>query len=127
MDYDALVSRVAERAHADPDEAATALVATLEVLGERIGRGEREDLASQLPFEVKQVVLQDHHAGHRMSLNEFLQRIAEREDRDVRTARRHATAVLRTLYDAVGEGEMEDVFAQLPPEYRTLLIPPPAN
>jgi len=127
MDYDTLVNRVAERAKADRDEAATALVATLEVLGQRIGRGEREDLAAQLPPEVKRLVLQEQHAGRRMSLNEFLQRIAEREDRDERTARRHATAVLRTLYDAVGEGEMKDVFAQLPPDYQILLVPPPAN
>jgi uncharacterized protein (DUF2267 family) len=127
MDYDEMVATVAQRARAEPDEAATALVATLEVLGERISRGEREDLASQLPMELKGVVVQDGHAGRRMSLNEFLQRIAEREGTDERTARRHATAVLRTLYDAVGEGEMKDVFAQLPEEYRTLLIPPPAG
>jgi uncharacterized protein (DUF2267 family) len=127
MDYDTLVAEVAERARADRDQATTALIATLEVLGERISRGEREDLAAQLPPEVKRLVLQDGHAGRRMSLNEFLQRIAEREGSDVRTARRHATAVLRTLQEAVGEGEMEDVFAQLPPEYRTLLVPPPAS
>jgi uncharacterized protein (DUF2267 family) len=125
MDYDEMVSAVARRARLDRDRAAIALAATLEVLGERIGRGEREDLASQLPFEVKNLVLQDRAKGQRMSLREFLSRIAEREATSPREARVHASAVFRTLRDAVGDGEMNDVFAQLPPDYRMLLFPPP--
>jgi uncharacterized protein (DUF2267 family) len=127
MQYDEMVEAVAEAARVDREQAATALAATLEVLGQRIGKGEREDLASELPEELKRIVVQGDHKGESMSLHEFLARVAELEGSTWEEARRHASAVFRTLSRAVSDGEMKDVFAQLPREYRSLLVPPPAS
>ncbi len=55
-----------------------------------------------------------------LSLEEFYQRVAEREGVDIETAREDASAVMRVLGLAVTPGELDDVMAQLPAEFNTL-------
>jgi uncharacterized protein (DUF2267 family) len=113
--------RVADHAATDVDTARRAAVAVLETLGERLARGEVRDLAAQLPPEVRPALERGdeatHGAARRMSLDEFLWAVAEREGADRQTAADHARAVFATLREAVTVDELADVMAQLPKEY----------
>ncbi|MCW2611758.1 MAG: hypothetical protein QOC93_3669 [Actinomycetota bacterium] len=127
---DDFLLRVAERADVDLDTARRAAEATLETLAERIAGGEVEDLLAHLPLELHgplhRVKDDRRAAAQRMSLDDFVERIAEREGTDRFTAFPHAQAVFVTLQDAVGE-EFSDVRSQLPPEYAELLSGPPRS
>jgi uncharacterized protein (DUF2267 family) len=117
--------RVADRAGLDRERAERATEAVLEALGERIAGGEVDDLAAQLAAPLR-LPLERGNArtngkAKRMSLEEFVDRIAELEGVSLEDAREHARAVFRTLREAVSEKEFRDMQAQLPDEYRELL------
>jgi len=128
MSPDEFRRRVAERAGLDAEGARRATDAILVTLAERISGGEVEDLIGRLPVELH-APLRDgdalgHGAARRMSLDDFLRRVAEREGVTPAEARRHARAVFATLREAVGEREFLDVSAQLPLEYTALAARP---
>ena len=56
-----------------------------------------------------------------MRLDDFVRRVAELEGISLDRALEHASAVLRTVRDAVGEDEFLDVTSQLPAEYEALV------
>lgn len=113
--------RVANRAAFDADGARRATDAVLTTLAERISGGEVDDLIGRLPVELhpplQEGTARSNGVARRMSLDDFLRRIAEREGVTPAEAREHARAVFATLREAVGESEFLDVSAQLPLEY----------
>jgi uncharacterized protein (DUF2267 family) len=125
---EAFWQRVADRAALDADSARRATEAVLTTLAERISGGEVEDLISRLPVELhpplKQGDALSNGVARRMSLDDFLRRIAEREGVTPAEAREHARAVFATLREAVGENEFLDVSAQLPLEYTAVAARP---
>jgi uncharacterized protein (DUF2267 family) len=118
---------VAERTGLDPEGARRATDAVLETLAERIASGEVEDLVSQLPVQLHAPLKRGMAGGSgdtkRMSVEEFLRRIAEREGVTPEVAREHARAVFATLRESISE-EFFDVTAQLPNDYWILLPRP---
>lgn len=99
-------------------DAERATRATLETLGERLAGGEPKDLASQLPPEIGLHLLRYGGKGEHLSLDEFFRRVSEREGgEDLPLAVFHARAVIRVLSEAVSPGEINDILAQLPPEF----------
>jgi uncharacterized protein (DUF2267 family) len=127
MSAEEFLRRVAERTGLDTDGAARATVAVLETLAERIAGGDVHDLISRLPAQLhgplKRGEAESSRPARRMSIDEFLERVAEREAVSTDVARTHVRAVLATLRDAVDE-EFFDVRAQLPPEYSGVLPQP---
>jgi len=124
MSAQEFLERVAERATLDVEHAARATAAVLETLSERIAGGDVHDLISRLPVQLHEPLKRgyeqrDRPAG-RMSVDEFVLRVAERETVSPEQARQHIRAVLETLQEAVGD-EYFDVRAQLPPEYASVL------
>jgi uncharacterized protein (DUF2267 family) len=119
----AFIDRVAVRAGLDRDDAWRATSAVLRTLAERIAPGEVDDLISRLPTPMHEPLRQGRGdvAGHtpRMDVQEFLDRIARREDVSGEEAFAHARAVLLTLREAVGT-EFFDVTVQLGPAYAPL-------
>jgi uncharacterized protein (DUF2267 family) len=116
------LDRVADRAGLDADAARRASDAVLETLAERIAEGEVDDLIGRLPVPLHAALKRGkarHPEARRMSLERFVDRVAEREGVPPEQARTHARAVLATLREAVGE-EFYDVTVQLPPEYAVL-------
>jgi uncharacterized protein (DUF2267 family) len=115
------VRRVADRAGLDTARAREAVEAVLETLAERIAGGEVDDLIKELPADVRPALERGkaHSGDHaqKMSLDEFLSRIAAREGADAVTARQHASAVLATVRDAVTDKEFHDVISELPRSY----------
>ena len=122
---DEFLQRVADRAATDRDGAVRATEAVLETLAERIAGGEVDHLAERLPIELH-APLEKGKAGSggkakRMSLDDFVERVAAREGVGREQALDHSRAVLRTLREAVGDDEFFDVTVQLPGEYREAL------
>jgi uncharacterized protein (DUF2267 family) len=122
MRYDDFVDEVAERAGADRDRAESFTKAVLFTLGERLTDGEADDLAVQLPAELQVHLIAARPEAQRFDVPEFLRRVEERAGAVNRVdAQRGARAVMTTLRHATTAGEFEDVLAQLPDEFRSLV------
>ena len=121
MDYDEFVTRVEEGAGLDTDAAEQAIASTLTTLAERISEEEAEDLASELPHELKAPLQGASGDAEIFSAPEFLRRVAEREGVGDSEARQHAGVVLAVVREAISGGEFEDILLQLPDDYLDLL------
>jgi uncharacterized protein (DUF2267 family) len=118
---------VAERAtRGDRDKAADLTRASLQTLAERISGGEADDLASQLPQELKGWLTGKQERAEDFDIDEFTKRVWQRAGLPSQEdAERGVVAVFATLREAVTGGEFDDVLSQLPDQYRRL-IPSPA-
>lgn len=127
MSYDEFISKVAERAtRGDRDKAADLTRASLQTLAERISGGEADDLASQLPQELKGWLTGKQERAEDFDIEEFTKRVWQRAGLPSQEdAERGVVAVFATLREAVTGGEFDDVLSQLPDQYRRL-IPSPA-
>ncbi|MCL6583732.1 MAG: DUF2267 domain-containing protein [bacterium] len=101
------------------DEAAKVTEATLETLSERLSRKEREDLAAQLPKELKEYFLKGRDT-ERFLLEDFYSRVSARAAVRYHRAVEQAQAVMQVLREAVSPGELEDILSELPDEYGEL-------
>jgi uncharacterized protein (DUF2267 family) len=122
---ESFLRRVADRAATDEDTAWNATQAVLETLAERIAGGEVDDLIPHLPLQLHPPLKRGKEGSGgkatRMSLDEFVARVAEREGVDPDEAREHARAVLTTLRESIPDREVFDIVAELPLEYDQLL------
>jgi uncharacterized protein (DUF2267 family) len=117
---DEFFRRVADRAGMPLMEAPRATDAVLETLAERIAGGEVADLMEQLPVELHPALRRGAartQKAQKMSVDDFVSRVAEREEVLPEYARAHVRAVFETLREAVDHREFLDVTAQLPAEY----------
>jgi uncharacterized protein (DUF2267 family) len=124
--YEQFLQRVADRTALFPEQAGEVAAAVLEVLAERIAGGEADDLAQYLPEELRAALkrgkARTRGKAQRMSLDEFVRRVAEREGVDDTQAFEHAGAVLQTLRDSVPDKEFSDLLHQLPRAYQVALL-----
>jgi uncharacterized protein (DUF2267 family) len=121
LSYEEFLYRVARRASLRPHEALPAILAVLEALADRINGREVDHLVVRVPVAfvpaLERGKAQSNGAARPLSLQQFLEGVAEREGVTPEVARDHARAVLTTLREAVGEKEFADIVAQLPDEY----------
>lgn len=122
MKYDEFIAQVERRTGLDSREAAIrATSATLETLAERLAGGEAKDLASQLPPEIGAYLQQLFAgAGEPFSLDEFFQRVSNREGVSLADATYHARIIIALISEVVTMGEIENVRSQLPANFRQL-------
>ena len=125
LPLDVIVERVGGRAGLDRRGARRALEAVLEALAERVAGGEVDDLAAALPDELRQPLARGRERtrgkAQRMSLDEFIARVAEREGVTDETALEHAQAVFTTLREVIPDKEWSDLLAELPRAYAEVL------
>jgi uncharacterized protein (DUF2267 family) len=115
------VERVAERARiSDRFEAEKTAVVVLQALSDRLTGKEAHDLLAQLPAMFKELVIVSQSAQP-LSADEFVRRVSDDLAVSEDEARARIRAVFATLREAVTRGELEDVLAQLDPEYADLL------
>jgi uncharacterized protein (DUF2267 family) len=114
------VTTVAQAARIGLDRAERATQATLQTLAERIDAGVARELAEELPDDVAPW-LATTTSAERLDIDEFLRRVADREDVDIETAQRHAAAVFVALQRAVSRQEFAALSAQLPKDFAPLL------
>jgi uncharacterized protein (DUF2267 family) len=120
---DPLVARVAQLASLDPPMARRAVEAVLETLAVRISEGEVEDLMERLPPDLMPALERgrvESRRPRRMSLDEFLGRVARLEGVDREDAERHTRSVFAALRELVPDKEIHDVESELPAEYAPL-------
>ena len=121
---EAFLHGVADRAGIQPEDAGKAADAVLETLAERIAAGEVDDLIALVPQELRPALERGKRRGDgkavRMTLDEFVRRVAEREGVSIDLAREHVAAGLATLRELLPEAEWRDVTAQLPRAYEAL-------
>jgi uncharacterized protein (DUF2267 family) len=119
------LKRVSEHTGLAPDEAERATDAVLETLAERIAGGEVKDLIARLPARLHEPLKRGDEPTDgkaiRMSVEEFLLRVSDREGVSYDDARDHTRAVLTTLHEALGDEEWSDVTVELPREYDAVL------
>jgi uncharacterized protein (DUF2267 family) len=120
LDYDDFLDTVAQAAGIGRDQAERATRATLRTLGERITRGEADDIAAQLPPEAAPYLEATSSGAEGFDVDEFVRRVAERAEVDPATAERQAQAVFVALARALSRKEVEDLAAQLPGDIRRL-------
>ena len=116
MNFDESTGEVQHRLElSDTGEAVRATRATLSTLGQRIQRGDAEDLASSLPMEIGWYLtgpVTEH--GERFDWDEFVGRVSEIEDVDGSEAAYHAQVVVDLLASASNETDFQQLRDQLP-------------
>jgi uncharacterized protein (DUF2267 family) len=129
VDADTFLAKVAEHASISEAEARRVAGAVFETLAERISGGEVDDLEALLPLELREPLERGKaHSGGRataMSLDAFLERVAERLGVTPLQARRAVEAVFTTLRETIPHDEFVDVIAELPYEYASVGARPP--
>jgi uncharacterized protein (DUF2267 family) len=121
MQHDEFVGLVQDRARLDSRGAAEAAIrATLETLGDRLAGGLPDNLGAQLPPEIGRHL--DRPEAQRFDLNEFWQKVADRESAGVELpqAAFHARAVMSVVAEAVEGAQVDTIRDQLEPDYREL-------
>lgn len=120
MDSGRFLNRVCELTGFDRDRSEHLVRATLVTLGTRISAGEADDLAAQLPGSFA-ACLQHESEPSRFGPAEFERRIA----RIVPLANDQAAPAIRAVFtvlgEAVSDGELRQVLAQLGGGYESLV------
>lgn len=121
MDYDKFIQEVKSKAHIENTDAAERTIkAVLKTLSEHLAGHQAEHIKAQLPREISKYIISKDE-GERFSVEEFLERVADREkDVILDTAMHHSRAVIETLCDAINEVEVYDLKSQLPPDFEML-------
>jgi uncharacterized protein (DUF2267 family) len=124
VDAGTLETKVAARAGVDPEQARHVTEAVLETLAERISGGEVDDLEALLPVGLREPLERGKaRSGGRatkLSLDRFLERVAQRLEVTPLDARRDVEAVFTALRETLPQEEFLDVTAQLPYEYASV-------
>lgn len=122
---DELVGRTAQAAGVDRERALRALEAALETLAERLAGGEVLDLERLLPGELRPALelgtLRSAGKAARISLDEFVSRVAERDDATLEEALDLTRAVFATLRETLPPQELDDILAELAHDYDPIL------
>jgi uncharacterized protein (DUF2267 family) len=127
MQYDEFLNRVqAKAAVGSRDEAVRLTEATLETLGERLYRTERENVAAQLARELERSLLKrgrdqaTRRDVDRFRLADFCHRVSARSGIAHPDAVEGARVVMTVLRGAVSQGAWEELAESLPGEYKDL-------
>lgn len=122
MKYDQFIKHVQEEAQLNSrEDAERATRATLETIKERIVGNEASQLAAQLPKELGQYLHgREGEDGRYFKIDEFCQRVSEKEGVEPSIATNHAKAVFAVLEQAVSPGEFADVRSNFSEDYEEL-------
>lgn len=123
MKFDEFVGRVQTLAGLGTTEATLKVTrAVLETLSQRLIKGEAEDLAAQLPSEIRNYI-RPSESIQRFDLKGFFKRVGEKEGFSVELAEKHVRAVISVVTVAVSPGEIRDILSGLPEEFHELFSP----
>jgi len=120
MEYDEFMAFVGQAIGGDRDAAERATRATFETLAEHLGADESRHLVTQLSPELS-AWLYAVGPAEGFDVDEFVRRVAEREQADPETATRHARGVFLALGRALSDREFAHLRARLPRDFAALL------
>jgi uncharacterized protein (DUF2267 family) len=122
MKYDEFLKAIEqETGIEDRQEAERTAVTVLQALCDRLTGEEANDLLSQLPEPLKHAVAVSP-SPVKMTVSEFVERIARDLQITADEARDRARAVFAVIQRAVTPGEFHDVVVQLPSGYAELVF-----
>ncbi|MBW3568610.1 DUF2267 domain-containing protein [Candidatus Parcubacteria bacterium] len=113
MGYRELIKKVQLLSGFSDKESKEALEHMVESLSVHLTEGERKDFASQLPQELKDLAL-SVHATKENSRQDILEQFMENQHIDEPRAKKQILSAWKALKEAISEGEIEDIRAQLP-------------
>jgi uncharacterized protein (DUF2267 family) len=120
--YDEFLRRVAAREGTDLATAERHARAVFAALARAVDGDELDDLAAELPHDFGPLVAEARRTFfHRVDASTFLANVAERAAIGTDAARKVTDAVLETLAERISTGEVEDLEAVLPLEFRPAL------
>ena len=96
-------------------------MATLATLAERISKARADDIAEDLPERLRFWLADAKEDAEAFHVEEFIRRVAEREETDAATGARHARAVFRALARVAPAYEINDLVDELPHEFEPLI------
>ncbi|HSP16548.1 MAG TPA: DUF2267 domain-containing protein [Thermoanaerobaculia bacterium] len=127
MNHDEFVGQVQHRAQlASRGDAETIIRVTLETLHERMQPEAASHVAAQLPAEIGRSLRGQGQFEH-LTLQDFLRRVAVREDATIEKAVFHVRCVLEVVEMAISPGAFRKLENQLPQDFRAALLPSPAR
>jgi uncharacterized protein (DUF2267 family) len=121
MGFRELINKVQLNSGFSDAESKQALELTVEGLAERLTEGERKDFASQLPQELQAIALSAPTAVADHYDKDLLKEFMEREDIEEDRAKKQIVSAWQALKEAISEGEINDIRAQLPNSTLALL------
>ena len=113
MQFREMVKRVQDYSGFSDREAQDALELTVESLAVHLAEGERKDFASQLPQELQDLVLTVEPTKDATNEN-ILQQFERIEQIDEPRAKKQFLAAWQALKDALSDGQIQHIKAQLP-------------
>jgi uncharacterized protein (DUF2267 family) len=119
--YERFLTTIRNETGLDRDRAERAAMATLESLAERISKARAQELAEDLPERLRFWLQDAKEKPEHLHVEEFIRRVAEREEVDRETAARHARAVIRALARVAPAYEIDDLVDELPHEWEPLI------
>jgi uncharacterized protein (DUF2267 family) len=109
------------------DQAYTTTSAVLGVFGQHITEGEAENIASQLPAHIDDMLLSKDPEAEEFLPDEFVERvgarIATQSDITTPTLEIYIRGVMTVLGEAVSGSELDDAREQFPSEFDSLFEP----
>jgi uncharacterized protein (DUF2267 family) len=111
------MKRLRQKAGLTPEGTKEDVKAVLGTLAERIGRKERENLATWLPREFKPLFFQ-WREPEEFGVQEFRARVRERVKGEASRTIKLIRAVISVLKECVSPEEWEELLMELLPEYR---------
>lgn len=113
MGFREMIKKVQTYSGFSDAESKDALELMVESLAVHLTEGERKDFASQLPQELQDMAL-SVQATEANSKEDILRQFMELEDIDESRAKKQIMSAWRALKDALSEGEISHIRAQLP-------------
>lgn len=113
MGFRELIKKVQMYSGFSDSESKDALEHMVESLAVRLTEGERKDFASQLPQELKDIALSVYPTPENYQ-KDILLEFMETQHIEMGRAKKQILSAWKALKDAISEGEIEDIKAQLP-------------
>lgn len=113
MTYRELIKRMQHYSGFSDSESQNALVLFVRKLASRLTFGERKDFASQLPFELQDVAMTDE-VSNAKTAQSFIDEFRQEDGIDEKRAKKQIFTAWRVIKEAISDGEIKDIRAQLP-------------
>ncbi|OCQ89877.1 hypothetical protein BCD64_18205 [Nostoc sp. MBR 210] len=129
MEYHEFITHVQSLSQSDSlEEAELATRATLETIKERVAESDIQDLAAQLPRKLSDYLqAQTQASTQSFHLQEFIQRVSQKEHIEPTTTAIHVRAVFAVLQNAISPEIFSKFQAHFSHDYEELFTAPPTS
>ena len=121
MGYRELIHKMQQKSGFSDAESAEALTVMVEGIAERLGEGERQDFASQLPAELQDIALSARMPERSERKKDLVHEFMEKENIDEPRAKKQVVSAWETLKSFITEGQINHIKAQLPASAAAML------